>query len=462
MYILRKKLLFVGTSILLSIAALLVGYYLSEFAPFGMVFMLVASVFIITAIASALSMQYVSKKLEKRLFTVQDTRLLHNFYESIRFAYTLDDFITALQQYLESEADCGVLMINKDTDYIIYNSPNRISSDDFIMAILERNFPQTWSLGYYFFNGDLELCSDISEARGFFFVHANIHLYIFCRFAKVFDLSIFPLIYEEFCNFQKRSQTITELSVISEISKEWSMVAETQLSFLPRILPDIKDVDIAAYFRPLVNVSGDYYQVLPITEDKTLFLLGDVSGKGLAAALVMGVVINTIKILQDKEDLAAMIRAVDTAIKGMALQDKYTVLFAGIIDTRLMSIRYVNASMSDPLILSQSAEGVTMRPLGSNCSLIGIIDIDEVEVTETALHDGDMVLMASDGISEIMDDEGIELGNSRQYAEALKNNAHKTANHFIQGLTAFAFEYNGDKKLRDDITILVAKIGKAV
>ena len=91
-------------------------------------------------------------------------------------------------------------------------------------------------------------------------------------------------------------------------------------------MPKIDKLSVAAYYRPLVNVSGDYYSVLPISPTKTLLMLGDVSGKGLAAALVMGLVMNTVKILGDKENLPAMIRAVDKAIKGMKLQDKYGVV----------------------------------------------------------------------------------------------------------------------------------------
>ena len=92
-------------------------------------------------------------------------------------------------------------------------------------------------------------------------------------------------------------------------------------------MPEVRRLELASYFRPLVNVSGDYYTVLPLDEHKTLVMLGDVSGKGLAAALVMGLVLNTVKIMEDKEDLVSVIYSIDRAIKDMKLQDKYTVLF---------------------------------------------------------------------------------------------------------------------------------------
>jgi serine phosphatase RsbU (regulator of sigma subunit) len=225
-------------------------------------------------------------------------------------------------------------------------------------------------------------------------------------------------------------------------------------------MPDIPKLDVAAYFRPLVNVSGDYYTVLPMDENKTLVMLGDVSGKGLAAALVMGLVMNVVKIIENKEDLAQIVRSIDEAIKGMKLQDKYTVLFIGIIDTKEMVIRYINASMSDPIVVTQTPSGYKIKPLASNCSLIGILDLDDVVVAEQKLYKGDLVLMASDGVSEVMNEDGIELGDTELYLETIKNSANKSAQKFIDDIEDLVMEYKGTIKLRDDVTMLVAKVDR--
>ena len=124
-----------------------------------------------------------------------------------------------------------------------------------------------------------------------------------------------------------RESIISNLTEITQLSREWAMLADVQKAFLPTVMPEVQRLELASYFRPLVNVSGDYYTVLPLDEHKTLVMLGDVSGKGLAAALVMGLVLNTVKIVQDKEDLVGLIYSIDRAIKNMKLQDKYTVLF---------------------------------------------------------------------------------------------------------------------------------------
>lgn len=393
----------------------------------------------------------------KDLFT-KETGILSEFIEKIRFCYSLDDFYEAISSVLEMKGDCSVLFIDKEKNYVLYNSPDRLSCSKTVMDKLELNYHEDWAEGYFFMGEEFGIVTNQSQARGFILSEAKKHLYVFCRYTRLFDSKIYQQLFDEFSRFQKRALTISSLAEIASLSREWKQLADTQQSFLPLNMPKIDKLSLAAYYRPLVNVSGDYYSVLPITPTKTLLMLGDVSGKGLAAGLVMGLVMNTVKILGNKEDLPAMIRAVDKAIKGMKLQDKYTVLFIGIVDTEKMTIRYVNASMSDPLIITNSPSGYRIKPLTSNCSLVGIIDIDDVDVAEQRLFRGDVILMASDGVSEVMNEDGVELGDTELYEKTIKKSAAKSPKEFIDDVVNLIMDYNGGKKLRDDVTMLVAKV----
>ena len=122
-----------------------------------------------------------------------------------------------------------------------------------------------------------------------------------------------------------------------------------------------------------------------------------------------------------------------------------------------MTIRYINASMSDPIIVTRSPEGYRIKPLSSNCSLIGIIDLDGVMVAEQKLFRGDLILMASDGISEAMDKEGVELGSTDLYLGTIKSSANKSARNFVTDIANLVLSYS-DGQLRDDVTMLVAKV----
>lgn len=387
------------------------------------------------------------------------TAYINKFIDALRFCYSFDDFYKQISEILELQADCAVLFIDREKNYVLYNSPDRISSYYTTRDVLANNFPVGWKDGFYYLGNKYGIVSSYRQARGFFICYQGKQFFVFNRYTMLFDTEIYSKLTEEFFRFIERTKIISNLSEISSLTKEWEQLADTQVSFLPHDIPNIPHLKIATYYRPLVNVSGDYYSILPIDSSKTLLMLGDVSGKGLPAALIMGLVMNTVKIIENKEDLVALIQAVDSAIKGMHLQDKYTVLFLGIVDTEEMKIRYVNASMSDPIVLSRAPDGYRIKELTSSASVVGIIDIDDVHVNEMRLFRGDTILLATDGVSEVMDDNGVELGDTEEYIQTLKSSAAKQPQQFVEDIVDLIMRYNGDKRLHDDVTMMVAKVG---
>jgi serine phosphatase RsbU (regulator of sigma subunit) len=463
MYKTRKKIIFLSVNAAILVLFIILSMLLVPNSLKDRSLLVLAGVPAVILVMLLIDGDIVQKVLRTHLQTVvfdkSETRFLIEFINKLRFCYSLDDFYKAIAETLESKADCSILFVDCEKNYILYNSPDRISSSNTVREKLSRNFPLSWEKGTYFIDDSFGVISSYKEARGFFLSSENQHFYVFCRYTKLFDLDVYAQLFEEFTRFQSRAKTIANLSEISGLTKEWQQLADTQRSFLPQQMPNIQGLKLAAYFRPLVNVSGDYYSVLPIDKHKTLLMLGDVSGKGLPAALIMGLVMNTVKIIENKEDLVNVIYEVDKAIKGMRLQDKYTVLFLGIVDTQKMTIRYINASMSDPIILSRSPDGYRIKPLSSNASLVGIIDMGDVNVAEQRLFRGDTILMATDGVSEVMDDSGVELGDTELFKQTLQAGAGKQPQQFVDDIVNLIMEYNGNKKLHDDVTMMVAKVG---
>lgn len=388
-----------------------------------------------------------------------ETVIIKKFIDRLRFCYSLEDFYSAISDCLEMNGDCAVLLIDRSKNYILYNSPDKLTTSDAIREKITSNFSEGWLDGCFYFDRHWGVTSRIAKSRGFFLCAENMHCFVFCNYTRLFDLSIFDQLFEEYKRFIARTKTISTLSEIASTTKEWQQLAETQQSFLPQKIPNINKLKIATYFRPLVNVSGDYFSILPIDANRTLLMLGDVSGKGLPAALIMGLVMNTVKIIEDKEDLVGVLHAVDKAIKGMHLQDKYTVVFVGIVDTEKMKIRYINASMSDPIILSPSPNGYRMKPLTSNASLVGILDMGDINVAEKRLFRGDTILIATDGVSEVMDENGVELGDTDIFKKTLIAGAAKQPQEMVDDIVDLIMKYNGDRKLHDDVTMMIAKVG---
>lgn len=116
--------------------------------------------------------------------------------------------------------------------------------------------------------------------------------------------------------------------------------------------------------------------------------------------------------------------------------------------------------MSDPIIITKSPEGYRIKPLSSNCSIIGIIPLDDdIKIEEQRLFSGDMILMASDGVSEVMDENKVELGDTQLYTNTIKESASKSPEEFINDIANLVINYNADTRLHDDVTMLAAKIG---
>ncbi len=401
----------------------------------------------------------ISESIRRRRFDEGDTGLLTGFLNHMRICFTINDFIEAIKARVEREADGAAVLVSGESTEVVYASPDNLTSDPETGSFILHHYAG-WTEGIYFFDQELGLISDYRRSRGFFIVTKGYQLWIFHRYCKLLEPEIFQTIKKEFEVFLERVQTVQEMFTISALSKEWDLVAETQDSFLPRSIPRIKKLDLAAYYRPLVNVSGDYYDIIPIDENRTLLVLGDVSGKGLAAALIMGIIICTIRITRDRLDLKQILLNVDSAIKGMRFEDKYTVVFMGLVDTAEKKLTYVNASMADPLIVSQTATGLRVRTIESNNSLIGLIPLDEVHVDEIPIRTNDVILVASDGVSEVANEEGTQLGDTELYLNTIKKASGGSAQDVVDAVSNLVLRYAGDRKLRDDVTMLAAKVGK--
>lgn len=413
-------------------------------------------VFVIVAIFTDSLFKAFSKKIEEKEYDRPKTKIFSLFLEKLRFCYTIENLIDTVQNEMEYSGDCSIMIVNPEEDVVIYNSSSRfVSSPETFNSLNE--ITKDFKKGVYFLNTDMKVCQ-LKQARIAAVILEKIHFFIICRYLNEVEPEIFTNMLSEFSSYQDRISTLEQLLYFSELSQEWNMVANTQKAFLPQKLPEMPMLELAAYFKPLVNVSGDYYDAIKVDEHKTLLVVGDVSGKGLSAALVMGIVVNTIKIAKNKEDLSSLIVAVDSAIKRMGLLDKYTVLFLGLIDTEKMTIRYVNASMENPMILTEAPDGYKVKVLESTCSIVGIIDFAKVEVKERPLYRGDVILMMTDGIPEAMNDEGIELGETDTYLESIKSFAQYSADKIVENVANLAYAHTNNKPMRDDITIMCAKI----
>jgi serine phosphatase RsbU (regulator of sigma subunit) len=399
-------------------------------------------------------------RVRRNLFRKPETRVILDFASRIGQAFTILDLVDALRENLEKPADMGAILVRSNTWEIIYQSPTAATSDPEILDALQRNFRE-WSEGFCFMNEDFSISNTNVGARGFFVYSKGFHLFFLTRLCGLIELEAFRTLYGELRIYFDRVITISDLFEVASLSKEWELIAETQRSFLPKKIPTVAKLDIAVGYRPLVNVSGDYYDVIPVDANRTLFVVGDVSGKGLAAALIMGIIVNTIRVARDKADLVGLVRGVDRAVRDMGFDDKYTVIFLGIADTEKKTLRYINAAMADPIIITQTALGAKLRKLEPTMGLVGLVPLeDEIPVEEIQLRSDELLLLASDGVTEVVNSSGERLGETELFDRSLLQYSRQTAENFIGSVTGLLYDYVGDLALKDDVTILAAKVGR--
>jgi len=387
------------------------------------------------------------------------SRLLSEFVQRIRTCFTMPEFVAAIRDSLELKLDASVVLIRSNTWEVVYASPAALTADPGLVPALKHNFREL-SEGLVFMDESLNLTVTNEGARGFFVLCKGYYFFVFSRVCPYVDQDAYRVLYGELLIFFDRVLTVAKLFDIAALTKEWRQIAETQRTFLPEMLPEQPKLTLAAYWRPLVNVSGDFYDALRIDDDRTLLVMGDVSGKGLAAALVMGIAINTIRVASDKTDLAALVRACDGAIRGMGFDDKYVVMFLGLVDVGAKRLRYVNAAMPEQFIVVRTIKGPVVKRLASNCGIVGLVPIVSVEVEETELRTDDVIVLSTDGLTEIVNAEGVALDESPDFAKLMGSSVDLGIDELVDRLSTLGETYVADKKLRDDITILAAKVGR--
>ena len=154
-----------------------------------------------------------TKSMERTL-RGKENSVLYEFIESLRTCSSLDDFYENVGKILEVKGDCSVLFVDREKDYVLYNSPNKITCNPDVIGTLDRNFKSAWREGYYFIGDDYGVVSKSSRARGFFLIYNQCHLYVFCRYTRLFYEEIYGLLYEEFIRFFRRAKTIDGLAEI--------------------------------------------------------------------------------------------------------------------------------------------------------------------------------------------------------------------------------------------------------
>ena len=236
--------------------------------------------------------------------------------------------------------------------------------------------------------------------------------------------------------------------------EELRLASKIQNDLLPKTFPEIPGYDIAGKSVPAQMVGGDYFDFIPAGEHHLAVCLGDVSGKGLPASLLMA---NLQATLRGQTLLNASAReCVQRSNKLLHLStssEKFVTLFYGILDLAGHSLCFSNAGHENPLLLS---EGKEPRRLNTGGIVLSILEDFPYEEETVPLGNGDILVIYSDGVTDAINSRNEMFGEARLKSviqEHLTAGATALIEHIIAGVQSHA----GTAPQMDDITLVVVK-----
>ena len=215
-------------------------------------------------------------------------------------------------------------------------------------------------------------------------------------------------------------------------------------------------IQLKGYTRALQGVGGDYFDYIDIDEHRVGALISDVSGKGVPASLVM-VMIRTVftsYITRTDIDCAGVVTAINNSLSADFAIDKFATLFFFIYDRKTEELAFSNAGHG-PLYCYRSSKGV-MTSTKLDGMPIGIMEAVEYSQARVKLEPGDMIIMYTDGISEMRNSEKEEYGLERINQMVLDKH-NLSAEEFVEQLVTDVDKFKGEMSAHDDMTVLVFK-----
>lgn len=238
------------------------------------------------------------------------------------------------------------------------------------------------------------------------------------------------------------------------IQKELELAKGMQNLLFPSSLPNIEELEMDVMYFPHQQVGGDYYDVIWINENEIVFCLADVSGKGVAAALLMSNLQAALRVLlKYTQNLAEIVIDLNQLIYDNAKTEKFITMFIAKYNIRTRKLNYINAGHNAPILYNSEA----MTLLDKGCTLLGISSPLNFIENETLLMAKNAILFAyTDGLTDIVNssDENISIDELKTI---IGNNSDATCDIINKAMMYYADEFKGEMPFVDDIAIMTCK-----
>ncbi len=266
-----------------------------------------------------------------------------------------------------------------------------------------------------------------------------------------------------------------------KLENELIIAQEVQAQLFPQKIAQLPSLEVHGFCRPARTVSGDYYDFLPVDSHRMVMAVGDVSGKGISAALLMATIHSAVRaytlegipILRESQaarhadgsgnvaiamqgvevSTAALLTLLNQQLFESTPAEKYATMFLAFYDGRERSLTYSNGGHLPPIILSEDG---TIRRLDRGGTVVGLFGQIEYEESVVNLAQGDIFLAYSDGVTEPENDYG-EFGEQR-LIDLVWENRHFPLAKISEIVTAAVDDWIGANEQPDDVTLVLARV----
>lgn len=237
--------------------------------------------------------------------------------------------------------------------------------------------------------------------------------------------------------------------------KEVELASEVQKMLIPGKFPRRKYLELSSIYKPHLNIGGDYYDFIEIDENSFIFCIADISGKGVAAALLMANFQATLRnAIMHNTDLVKLVQYLNKMLVQLTNSDKIITLFVAEFNTCTRTLSYVNAGHAPPFLVTKN----TMHRLDSGCTLLGAFDdLPQIQLGQLTLESDTLIMAYTDGLTDLINDEGVYF-DDKLLSDFLQHNAQHTADLINKKLLESMETFKGEQDYPDDIAILTCKL----
>jgi phosphoserine phosphatase RsbU/P len=239
------------------------------------------------------------------------------------------------------------------------------------------------------------------------------------------------------------------------LKKEMELARNVQKMLIPENLPSNEYYELDSIYMPHLGVGGDYFDYIPLSATKFAFCIGDISGKGVGAALLMAnFQANLRTLVQLRLDEKDFIQRLNTRLLDITKGEKFITFFYAEYDITSKKLLYINAGHNPPILL----KGNDLIFLDKGCTILGAFDtIPSIEVGEVDIDTETLLLTYTDGMTDLQNDVG-DYFEEEILQKFVLNSRSDSAKEFNMHLMDFMNEFRESQPFPDDLSVLTCKI----